>query len=209
LPSTPSSAPPEATNDDSVRSRRARWILVGIAATVVLGVGAVTWTAVTGSDDGSAPVVLPEGVSTGGPRKGEPAPDFTLRTFDGDSVSLSDYRGKPVVLNFWAAYCKACREEFPLFREELAAANGDFVILGVNTKDIESDGQRFARREKATWPIVVDTRNEDVANAYGVGSLPQTYFIRPDGTVSQRYFSEVKADDFADEIAKIRQRAKD
>ena len=61
-----------------------------------------------------------------------------------------------MVLNFWASFCHPCREEFPLFREQLAAHPGEFVVLGVDTKDIESDAKQFAKDKKATWPIVVD-----------------------------------------------------
>ncbi len=77
-------------------------------------VGAITWIAVaSGDDDGSSAVVEPKGLRDGGPRAGDVAPDFTLTTLDGKSVSLSDYRGRPVVLNFWASYCHPCRERIP------------------------------------------------------------------------------------------------
>jgi peroxiredoxin len=117
-------------------------------------------------------------------------------------VSLSDYAGKPVVLNFWASYCHPCREEFPLFREQLAEHPGDFVVLGVDAKDIESDAKRFAKDEKATWPIVFDGENE-VAQAYGVGAVPQTFFIKPNGKVALRYYAQIPDDKWSDALAKI------
>ncbi len=166
-------------------------------------VGAVTWVAVASSnDDGDSTTVVPAAVRDGGPRVGDAAPDFTLKTFDGKAVSLSDYRGKPVVLNFWASYCHPCREEFPLFREQLAAHPGDFVVLGVDAKDIESDAKKFANDQKATWPIVVDASN-DVAKAYGVAAVPQTFFIRPNGTIAVRYYAEIPDDKWAGALAKI------
>jgi cytochrome c biogenesis protein CcmG/thiol:disulfide interchange protein DsbE len=170
---------------------------------VVLAVGGVTWAVVSGSDDGdSSSAVVPDGVATGGPRKGDPAPDFTLKTFAGDDVSLSDFAGKPVVLNFWASYCIPCREEFPLFREQLAEHPGEFVVLGVDAKDIESDARAFAKDQKATWPIVVDSDN-DVAKAYGIGAVPQTFFIRPDGTVALRYYAGIPESKWPEAIATI------
>jgi len=173
----------------------------------VLAIGVVTWAVVTGSDDGnSSSAVVPDGVVTGGPRKGDVAPDFTLKTFDGRSVSLSDYGGKPVVLNFWASYCIPCREEFPLFREQLAKHPGKFVVLGVDAKDIESDAKDFAKEQKATWPIVVDTDN-DVAKAYGVGAVPQTFFIKPNGKVALRYYAGIPDDKWPSAIARITQPA--
>jgi cytochrome c biogenesis protein CcmG/thiol:disulfide interchange protein DsbE len=200
LPSTPSSAPPD---ESPGRTRRARWILAAIAIVVVLAIGVVTWAVVAGSDDGgSSEAVVPAGVRDGGPRVGDPAPDFTLKTFDGKSVSLSDFAGKPVVLNFWASYCHPCREEFPLFREQLAQHPGRFVVLGVDTKDIESDGKHFADEQKATWPIAFDASN-DVATAYGVGAVPQTFFIKPDGKVGLRYYAQIPDDKWTHALAKI------
>ena len=76
----------------------------------MLAIGVITWVVVAGSDDGgSSSTVVPAGVRDGGPRVGDTAPDFTLSTLDGKTVSLSDYAGKPVVLNFWASYCHPCR----------------------------------------------------------------------------------------------------
>jgi cytochrome c biogenesis protein CcmG/thiol:disulfide interchange protein DsbE len=170
---------------------------------VVLAVGGITWAVVAGSDDGgSSSAVVPDGVVTGGPRVGDRAPDFTLKTFDGKTVSLSDYAGKPVVLNFWASFCIPCREEFPLFRKQLADHPGEFVVLGVDAKDIESDAKAFAKEKKATWPIVVDSSN-DVAQAYGVGALPQTFFIKPNGKVALRYYSGIPDDRWSDAVGKI------
>ena len=170
---------------------------------VVLAVGVVTWVVVAGSSDSdSASTVVPAGVVDGGPRVGDRAPDFTLKTLDGKTVSLSDYAGKPVVLNFWASYCHPCREEFPLFKEQLAKDPGKFVVLGVDAKDIESDAKAFAKAKQATWPIVVDGGGQ-VAQAYGVGALPQTFFIKPDGKVALRYYAQIPDDKWPDAIAKI------
>jgi peroxiredoxin len=200
LPSTPSSAPPDP---ESGRSPRAGWILAGIALVVVLVVGGITWAVIADSDDGgSANTVIPKGVDAGGPRVGDTAPGFTLHTYDGKTVSLSDYAGKPVVLNFWASYCHPCRQEFPLFRRQLAQHPGDFVVLGVDTKDIPSDGKSFAKEKKATWPIVVDD-DAGVAKAYGVGALPQTFFITPKGKVALRYYARIPDDKWPAAIAKI------
>jgi peroxiredoxin len=170
---------------------------------VVLAVGVITWVVVAGSDDGgSSSTVIPAGVRDGGPRVGDAAPDFSLSTLDGKTVRLSDYAGKPVVLNFWASYCHPCREEFPLFREQLAAHPGDFVVLGIDAKDIESDAKHFAKEQKASWPIAFDAHNE-VAAAYGVGAVPQTFFIKPDGTVALRYYAQIPDDKWSDALAKI------
>jgi cytochrome c biogenesis protein CcmG/thiol:disulfide interchange protein DsbE len=204
LPSTLSSAPPEAQPDEPP-PRRGRWILAAIAVVVVLAIGAVTWVVVAGNDDGdgSSAAVVPHGLKAGGPRAGDVAPDFTLQTLDGKTVSLSDYRGKPVVLNFWASWCNPCREEFPLFRKQLAAHPGDYVMLGVDYhNDIPSDAKHFAKEQRATWPTVVDADNA-VGTAYGVRAVPQTFFIDRDGKVVQRFYAPVTDDEFPHELTKI------
>jgi peroxiredoxin len=200
LPSTPSSTPPD---DSPGRSRRARWILAGIAIVVVLAVGVVTWAVVAGNDDtGSADTVSPVSVRNGGPRAGDVAPDFTLGTLDGKAVSLSDYRGKPVVLNFWASWCNPCRREFPLLRAKLASATDHFVVLGVDNRDIDSDARSFAKDQHATWPIAVD-HDQKVWKAYAAQQLPQTFFIRPDGTIAERIYGQLTEHDFDAALAKI------
>jgi peroxiredoxin len=168
---------------------------------VVLVIGVITWVAVASGDDRSS-VVEPQGLRAGGPQPGDVAPDFTLTTLDGETVSLSDYQGQPIVLNFWASWCNACREEFPLFREQLRKHAGEFVMLGVDNRDIEADARDFVRRQHADWPMAVDSSG-DVYRAYGAQALPQTFFIRRDGTVSQRYYAEIDASEFARELGRI------
>lgn len=204
MPSTPSSTPSEASPG---RTRRARWILAGITVVVVLAVGVVTWLAVaSGSDDASgkaASTVVPGRVPDGGPQVGDRAPDFTATTLDGRQVSLSDYAGRPVVLNFWASWCTPCREEFSLFRKQLQAHGGDYVMLGVDNRDIDSDARDFAREQRADWPIAVDS-SSTVYKAYGAQGLPQTFFVKPDGSVGARYYKGfTDAKQFAAQLATI------
>jgi len=133
---------------------------------------------------------------------GEPAPDFSLPTLTGSSVRLSDLRGKPVVINFWASWCNPCRKEFAAFRRVLASHKGQFVVLGVDYKDIDSDAATFARQQKASWPMLVDGTNA-VSQAYGVRAVPQTFFIAADGTIVSRIYSQLSSDDLERELAKI------
>ena len=124
-------------------------ILVVIASIVVLAVGAITWSRYR-DDDGTDTVRRGlRGVSEPGVAEvGDVAPDFELETLDGGTVRLSDFRGTPVVLNFWASWCTPCREEFPCLRDALADADGAFELIGVDTGDIRGDGR--AVREGAT-----------------------------------------------------------
>ena len=165
-------------------------------------VGAITWVVVASNHGSSDDAVVPAAVRNGGPKVGDQAPDFTLRTLGGKTVRLSDYRGTPVVLNFWASYCHPCRQEFPLFRSQLAEHRGKFVVLGVDTKDITSDARAFAKEQRATWPILDDSSNA-AGKAYGIAAVPQTFFIRRNGTIAQRYYAQIPDDDFSTELAKI------
>jgi len=159
----------------------------------VLAVGVVTAVVIAGSggnDDPAASTVEHVDIPRGGPQVGDVAPDFTATTLDGDTVKLSDYAGKPVVLNFWASWCTACRDEFPLFRQELARGGSDYVMLGVDNRDIDSDAQAFAKAKHADWPNAFDSSNA-IYKAYGVTALPQTFFIKADGTIAERYFQAI------------------
>jgi cytochrome c biogenesis protein CcmG, thiol:disulfide interchange protein DsbE len=169
---------------------------------VVALVGAVTWVAVASNGGSSSDTAVPRAVRDGGPQVGDEAPDFTLQTLDGTTVSLSDYRGEPVVVNFWASWCNPCRDEFPRFRDALAAHPGKFVMLGVDYKDITSDARTFVTTQRATWPILDDSANA-VSAVYGIRAVPQTFFIRRDGTIAQRFYSEPAGDEFAAALAKI------
>lgn len=109
------------------------------------------------------------------------APDFTLPTPEGKKVSLSDFRGKVVFLNFWASWCTPCREEMPamerLYQE---FKDKDFVILAVNVKDRKHEAVDFIKEMKITYPVAFDPDGQ-VGLLYGAWALPTTYLIGPKG----------------------------
>jgi cytochrome c biogenesis protein CcmG/thiol:disulfide interchange protein DsbE len=120
---------------------------------------------------------------------GAPAPDFQLPALDGSGdVRLSDFRGRPVIVNFWASWCNPCRQEFPLLRQALGDHQNDrLAVVGVTYQDIPGDSRGFVKKQHATWPQGIDD-NGDVARAYGVRAVPQSFFVRPDGTIAARVF---------------------
>jgi len=132
------------------------------------------------------------------------APDFDLpRLRGGGRISLSSLRGTGVVVNFWASWCIPCRKEFPVLRRVQRTYRADGVeIIGIVYNDIPSDARAFARDQKATWNLVTD-ESRATAIKYGVRAIPQTFFIAPDGRISQRYFQAPSEATFDAEIQKI------
>ena len=117
------------------------------------------------------------------------APDFALQSIDGKTVRLSDFRGKAVLLNFWATYCAPCRIEMPWFVElqDRYAAEG-LQVVGVAMDDASPDDiEKFASELGVNYPILVG--EETVGNAYGgVQFLPSTFYIGRDGKVVGKVF---------------------
>ena len=119
----------------------------------------------------------------------QPAPDFFLRTLNGRSVRLSDYRGKTVVLNFWASWCPPCRREMPdfqtLWEERGPSGPDDLVILAVNLlpEDTIAAAEGFVEEFGLTFPVLLDTSRGEVARRYGVRALPATFFVDREGIV--------------------------
>lgn len=125
-----------------------------------------------------------------GVRKGQRAPDFTLANLEGNSMKLSDYQGKRVLLNFWASWCPPCQVEMPhmqRFYEDYQQQ--DVVILGVNMTSIEKhqdDVQQFISKGAYTFPILLDPKG-DVMQAYQVTAYPTTYLLDSSGVIQDKF----------------------
>ena len=117
---------------------------------------------------------------------GRAAPEFTTQTLDGSRIRLSQYRGKPVLLNFWATWCAPCQDEMPLIQRasDIYKAQG-LVVLAVNYQQTNTSSmQAFLRKVSARFPAVFDPAGQ-IAGAYGVNvGLPVSVFIDRSGTVS-------------------------
>jgi peroxiredoxin len=133
------------------------------------------------------PVDLPAALVPAGAeiqaKEGALAPDFLLETLEGDDLRMSSFRGRPVVVNFWATWCTSCREEIP----QLAAAYDRFsddalVIIGVDLQESVAAVRRFADEFGMQFPVVID-KDGRVADRYRLLGVPTTYFIDRDGLV--------------------------
>ena len=132
------------------------------------------------------------------------APSFTLPSLtDGSPVDLGRLRGHVVVLNFWASWCQPCRDEAPIFAEELHrhAAQG-LRIVGVNSQDFASDARDFAATFHIRYPLVHDGSN-DVTTRWGVSGFPATFVIARDGTVRWFQNQEITAQELDQAILPI------
>ncbi len=115
------------------------------------------------------------------------APDFTLTLFDGRRLRLSDLRGKPVVLNFWASWCPPCREEAPTLEKGWETYKDKGVVfLGMDIQDTETDARAFMKEFGITYPNGQDTTSE-IAVSYDISGIPTTFFITSEGKVARRW----------------------
>ena len=113
----------------------------------------------------------------------QPASNFVLASQTGTEVSLSDFQGQVVMINFWASWCGPCRQEMPLL-EDLYQRYQDlgFTLLGVNVDEDSSQAVDYLKEVNVSFPILFDTANE-VSQAYDVVAMPSTILVARDGTL--------------------------
>lgn len=139
----------------------------------------------------------PEGTSSAQEQEKITAPDFVVQNQSGETVKLSEYFGKPIVLNFWATWCGPCKSELPAFDAAYHSYGDRAEFLLVNL----TDGQRetveiveeFVAENDYTFPVYYDTLTS-AASAYSVYGVPVTYFIASDGTIQNGYMGAMTAE---------------
>jgi peroxiredoxin len=184
---------------------------LGIAALVIVVVGALVWWFEFRGDGGGdrvggeglgivalAEELNPTGRAPAGDR-GRAAPNFRLAPVDeGSPLTLSDYRGKWVLLNFWASWCGPCRGETPelqAFWERMEAQG--LVVIGVNQQETPDTARNFTEEFGVTYPVVLD-RDGDVSVAYRVGSgLPISMLVDPEGVIERVFIGAVSEENLS------------
>jgi thiol-disulfide isomerase/thioredoxin len=119
------------------------------------------------------------------PAPSRTAPDFELQDLDGQLVSLRDFRGSPVLLNFWATWCGPCRFEMPFIQqvyEDSLGKVGGLVILAVNLRESPAVAEGFLRENGFTFPVLLDSTRE-AGTKYNIRSIPTTFFIDENGII--------------------------
>lgn len=132
---------------------------------------------------------------------GEPAPAFTLTSFDGRVFDTSELKGKVIVLNFWASWCIPCEEESPILESAWQAyqSGGKVLFLGVDYVDTEGPAADFLERNQITYPNGPDLRSE-ISHLYNITGVPETYIIGPNGRLAYFKIGPIES---VDEIRKI------
>jgi cytochrome c biogenesis protein CcmG/thiol:disulfide interchange protein DsbE len=136
-------------------------------------------------------------------RVGQPAPDFALADLEGNPVRLSDLRGRPVIVNFWASWCGPCVEEFPLLTRAASAHEGDdLAVVGIVFRDRSEAARGFLERMGATWPALMDP-GDAVAARFGIIGPPDTFFIDRRGVVVSRQIGQLSSADLERGLTQI------
>ena len=136
------------------------------------------------------------------PLIGHPAPAFALKAVgSSETIDLSRYRGKPVVLNFWATWCHPCWDEHPVLTQTSQVLGGQVQFLGVVFQDDEGRIKDFLQQRGWAYPTLVDQAGK-TAIAYGVGGVPETFFLDKNGTIVAKFAGPMSADDIQTNLQK-------
>ena len=112
-----------------------------------------------------------------------PAKNFSLRDIQSNQqITLSDYRGKVIYLDFWASWCSSCAKALPLFKKWQQELGDDFVVISVNVDEDKADGLAMAKKLQLDYPIAYDP-NLEVAKMYGASVLPFSFIINRKGDI--------------------------
>jgi thiol-disulfide isomerase/thioredoxin len=208
----------ETDTTDSIRDRRPSKAAVFIAmAAVAVAILLVMLAPGGGGGDTAAPAPSSSGNLTGSPNSaeedaaadakltGKAAPlDFVLKDMNGVDVKLAAFRGKPIVVNFWATWCGPCRAEIPSLVElqtKYSAEGTEVVILGVSVDDPVDKLKPYAAMMKMNYPVLVGNGREDVQDAFGpLWGIPVTVFIGRDGKIAKKHSGIASKEQFEQEI---------
>lgn len=163
-----------------------RWLRAGIVA-VVLG----AWPACSGLDHDDEV-----------PSAGAPSLDFVLQDMNGKDVRLADFKGRPVLINFWATWCPPCKAEIPWFVEFAEKYRDErLAVIGISVDDTAEDVRTFAEEYGVNYTMLVGLGHDELRQAYDAEAvIPVSWLIKPDGTVFAKAQGIHSKDWFEDKI---------
>jgi cytochrome c biogenesis protein CcmG/thiol:disulfide interchange protein DsbE len=169
------------------RRRRRPWAVAAVTAVVV---GAFLLAALGGGRNGSQPA--------------HQAPAFQFPRLDQPdrAVSLSDYRGRPVVVNFWASWCVPCQKEMPAFQAAAADLEGRVAFVGVNEQDLRDSALSFLTKTGVRYPSGFDPEGK-MMRAYLLRGLPATAFVSPSGDLLELHLGQINGPDLRATIDRL------
>ena len=146
-------------------------------------------------------------IGRAGDLTGKAAPGFSGKNIDGKEINLSDYRGKVVLLDFWASWCVPCREEFPfLVKFYQEHQKGDFIVLAVNIDDKEENMRSFLAKYYSTpvFPVIFDAE-KSIPPLYELESMPTSIFIDKKGIIRYAHtgFNDTRKKEFQQELSTL------
>lgn len=135
-------------------------------------------------------------------RRGEIAPDFNLLSLNEHPFNLEAMRGKPVLINFWAAWCDPCRNEMPLLESTYTQHSEDLILIGINQGDKKAEVKNFAEKETISFPLLLDEKMK-VGDLYQISGYPTSIFIDQNGIIQAIYLGELNADQLKQNLQRI------
>jgi len=189
-PSTPADAAP-------ARSSKMRMVAVAATAIALLAIAIpFVWQPHVEAEPATATAAAPDGAPAASNdataacmANAKPANfDFTMKDVDGNQVSLASYKGKVVLLNFWATWCGPCKAEIPGFVRLQEKYRDQLVIVGYSVDDTAEKAKAYAAQYKMNYPILLGEGREDVQDAYGpIWGIPASFIISKDGKVCRKH----------------------
>ncbi len=184
----------QTAGDDPPVSRRA--VIIGVIVAAVLGSVLMLGILRMGDDPKFAKVPL-DGT--------DPAPKIAGKNLmTGEPLALSDFRGKPVVINVWAEWCGPCRNEAPALRE-FAERHPDVAMLGIGSDTEHPIAQRFNEQMGWKYPSIYDAGNHIVMSVLNMANFPGTYYVDADGIMRGRSPGEVTLEELEDTVRRLRE----
>ena len=193
-------------SDGAHRRRRHAWLAMGA---VVLALTLLTLVTEPEEDDAPPP---PADVNAAahdqyreGATEGTLAPlDFTLKDMNGIDVNLASFKGKVIVLNFWATWCGPCKAEIPDLVSLQAQYRDDLVVLGISVDDTADKMKQYAEQLGINYPLLVGNGRDDVQNAYGpIWGIPVSVIIDRQGRIAKKHPGIASREQFEREIVPL------